>query len=122
WCRYLRNMWVLRRLLDLQFFGVLQEITAEFGGSLTWPMATGAYYDRATTGGGVMFDAGIHVIDLVSWLFGPIGSIQFEDDSYGGMETNGVLRGTVQVDGREVRCRVAASWTHRLQNSVRVVG
>jgi predicted dehydrogenase len=122
WCRYLRNMWVLRRLLDLEFFGELQEVSAEFGGSLTWPMATGAYYDRTLTCGGVMFDTGIHVVDLVSWLFGDISNIQYHDDSYGGTETNGILRGTVRVGRREVSCRVAASWTHGLRNSLKVVG
>jgi predicted dehydrogenase len=122
WCRYLKSLWALRKLLDLGFFGELQHISAEFGGALDWPMATGAYYDRALTAGGVMFDAGIHVIDLVCWLFGEIGEIQYEDDSYGGTEANGVLRGTVSVGGRKVSCRVAASWTHSLANSLRIKG
>jgi predicted dehydrogenase len=122
WCRYLKNMWMLRKLLDLEFFGELHQIVAEFGDALGWSMATGAYYDRALTRGGVMFDAGIHVLDLVSWLFGEISDIRYEDDSYGGVETNGVLEGTVRIKERDVPCRVAASWTHRLSNSVRVVG
>ncbi|MGC2414139.1 MAG: Gfo/Idh/MocA family oxidoreductase [Stellaceae bacterium] len=122
WCRYLKNMWVLRKLLDSSFFGEIREIVAEFGAILDWPMATGAYYDRSLTNGGVMFDAGIHVVDLVYWLFGEINDIQFEDDSYGGTETNGILRGNVRIKDRAVPCRVAASWTHPLRNSVRVVG
>jgi predicted dehydrogenase len=69
-----------------------------------------------------MFDAGIHVIDLLSWLFGEIDQVQYEDDSYGGTEANGVLRGTVRVRERDIPCRVAASWTHPLRNSLRVVG
>jgi predicted dehydrogenase len=122
WCRYLKNIWVLRKLLDLEFFGEIRKIVAEFGGALDWPMATAAYYDRALTAGGVMFDAGIHVLDLVSWLFGEIGDLQYEDDSYGGTEANGVLRATIRVKRREVPCQVAASWTHALRNSVRVFG
>jgi predicted dehydrogenase len=122
WCRFLKNVWMLRKLVDLQFFGQIEEIVAEFGADLGWPMATGAYYDRALTAGGVMYDAGIHVIDLVSWLFGDIGDIQYEDDSFGGTETNGALRGTVRVKESGVRCRVAASWTHPLANSIRITG
>jgi predicted dehydrogenase len=122
WCRFLKNMWVLRKLLDMEFFGELREVVAEFGGALDWPMATGAYYDRSKTSGGVMFDAGIHIIDLVSWLFGEIANIGYEDDSFGGTEANGVLYGTVRAQGRDIPCRVAASWTHALRNSVRIVG
>ena len=69
-----------------------------------------------------MYDMGIHVLDLVVWLFGEIGGISFADDSYGGMETNGILRGTLRIADREVPCRVSASWTHRLMNGIRVVG
>ena len=85
-------------------------------------MSSGAYYDRNLTSGGVMFDAGIHVLDLVVWLFGDISGISYIDNSFGGMETNGVLRGTLRVEGRDVPCRVGASWTHRLMNGIRVVG
>ena len=122
WCRCQKNMWILRKLLSLKFLGEIHEVVAEFGGELSWPMTTGAYFDRNFTSGGVMFDAGIHLLDLVSWLFGEISDISYEDDSYGGTEANGVLGGTVRFAGRQVPCRVVASWTHRLMNGIRVVG
>ncbi len=120
WCRYLRCSWILKRLLDLQFLGEICEVSAEFGGDLSWPMATGAYFDPHTTRGGVMFDAGVHVLDLVVWLFGGLRRIEYRDDSFGGMEANAVLSGVLDLDGHEVPCRVAASWTHALFNGVRV--
>jgi predicted dehydrogenase len=122
WCRCQKSSWILRKLLSLQFLGEIREVVGEFGDILAWPMSTGAYFDRNLTRGGVMFNMGIHVLDLVVWLFGEIGGIRYEDDSYGGMETNGIVNGTVRVGGRDVPCRVAASWTHRLMNGVRVVG
>jgi predicted dehydrogenase len=85
-------------------------------------MSSGAYFDRSLTAGGVMFDAGVHVVDLVVWLFGGIAGIQFEDDSYGGVESNGVISGTVSIKGRQVPCRVGVSWTHELKNGLRLMG
>lgn len=122
WCRCQRNVWVLRKLLSLNYFGEITSVVAEFGNQLAWPMSSGAYFDRSITVGGVMFDAGIHVVDLVTWLFGPISQIEYEDDSYGGVESNGVLRGTVDIDGRVVPCRIASSWTHDLRNGIQVRG
>lgn len=117
-----KNAWILRKLLSLEFLGDIREVVAEFGGELSWPMTTGAYFDRNLTSGGVMFDAGVHVVDLVVWLFGEIRGIEYEDDLLGGMETNGIMRGTLRIAGRDVPCRVAVSWTHRLNNGVRVLG
>ncbi|HEX4157424.1 MAG TPA: Gfo/Idh/MocA family oxidoreductase [Rhizomicrobium sp.] len=122
WCRCLKSSWLLRRVLSLGLLGEILEIDAEFGNVLRWPMSSDAYFDRRLTPGGVMFDAGIHVIDLVVWLFGEIFQIEFEDDSFGGVEANGILRGAVTVDGRPVPCHVAASWTHALRNCVRIRG
>lgn len=122
WCRYQRSVWILRKLLALNFLGQIQEVIAEFGGELTWAMSSGAYYDLSLTSGGVMYDMGIHALDLVVWLFGEIDGISFCDDSYGGTETNGVLCGTLRIADRAVPCRVSASWTHRLVNGIRVVG
>ena len=122
WCRCQKNAWILRKLLSLEFLGDIREVVAEFGGELSWPMTTGAYFDRNLTSGGVMFDAGVHVVDLVVWLFGEIRGIEYEDDLLGGMETNGIMRGTLRIAGRDVPCRVAVSWTHRLNNGVRVLG
>ena len=122
WCRCLKISWILRRLLSLEFVGQIQAVTAEFGDELSWPMATGAYFDRKQTGGGVMFDAGIHVLDLIVWMFGELHQITYRDDSFGGMEANGILSGVIKSGDREIPCRVAASWTHALFNGVRIVG
>lgn len=122
WCRCQKNMWILRKLLSLDFLGEIRAVSAQFGNALEWPMSSGAYFDRGITIGGVMFDAGIHVLDLVVWMFGNIDQIQYEDNSYGGVESNGVIRGMVTINGRQVPCRVDASWTHELANGIQVVG
>lgn len=120
WCRCLKNIWNLRRLLAMDYFGEVESVTAEFGNVLDWPMSSGAYFDRQVSAGGVMFEAGIHVLDLVVWMFGGIDNIRYEDDSFGGVESNGVISGTLTIKGRQVPCRVGASWTHALPNSLRL--
>jgi predicted dehydrogenase len=120
WCRCLQNIWNLRRLLAMDYFGEVESVTAEFGNVLDWPMSSGAYFDREVSAGGVMFEAGIHVLDLVVWMFGGIDNLRYEDDSFGGVESNGVISGTLTIKGRKVPCRVGASWTHALSNSLRL--
>jgi predicted dehydrogenase len=120
WCRCQKNIWNLRRLLALDYFGAIHSVTAEFGNVLDWPMMSGAYFDPNLAPGGVMFEAGIHVLDLVVWLFGGLENIEFEDDSCGGLECNGVIRGLLNIQGRRVPCHIGASWTHELNNGLRL--
>jgi predicted dehydrogenase len=122
WCRFLPNLPLLRKLVLDGFVGELQEITAEFGGPLDWPMQSPAYFSRKNTAGGVFFDTGIHMVDAVVWLFGDLSDIEYADDSYGGLESNAELRGTVVVNGRKVTVRLSFSWTDPKQNGIRVRG
>ncbi len=122
WCRFLPNLPLLRRLVLDGFIGDVQEITAEFGGPLDWPMESPAYFSRQNTAGGVFFDTGIHMVDAVAWLFGELSDIEYADDSYGGVEANAELRGTVVVDGRRVSAGFSFSWTDPKQNGIRVRG
>ncbi len=102
--------------------GEVEEIVAEFGGPLDWPMDSPAYFSRQHTGGGVFFDTGIHMVDAVVWLFGDLSDIQYEDDSYGGVEANATLRATVAMNGRKVPVRFSFSWTDLKRNGLRIRG
>ncbi|MBI3877332.1 MAG: Gfo/Idh/MocA family oxidoreductase [Verrucomicrobia bacterium] len=120
--RFDANNTLLRKILHDPLVGEIREIVAETGSQLGWAMLTGAYYDRKQTGGGVFFDTGVHLIDRVLWLFGDMTDLEYEDDSYGGVESNAVLRGKLHLAGRDVLCRLGFSWTHGLSNTIRVVG
>ena len=113
---------LLRKFLHDPLLGEVREVIAESGTQLAWAMVSNAYYDKAQTGGGVFFDAGVHLLDRVLWLFGDLTDVEFEDDSYGGVESNARLRGQLTLQGRAVPCRMAFSWTHALANCIRVVG
>ena len=112
----------LRELVHEGELGEVQEIGAEDGAPLGWTMTSNSYYDRASTAGGVFFDAGIHVLDRLLWLFGALSDIEYEDDSFGGIETNARLRGAFHIAGRRVPARMEFSWSHRLNRCIRVIG
>ena len=115
------NRW-LKDLVEDGEIGAVREIIVEDGAPLDWPMATNSYFDRSATGGGVMFDLGIHYLDRILWLFGDLAELAYEDDSFGGFETNAQLSGMLRIGGRPVPARMTFSWSHRLRRSIRVVG
>ena len=122
WCRFLPNLPLLRNLVLDGFIGDVQEITAEFGGPLDWPMESPTYFSRDSTAGGVFFDTGIHMVDALLWLFGDMSDIEYSDDSLGGVEANAELRGSMVVNGRKVPGRLSFSWTDVRRNGIRVQG
>jgi len=122
WCRFLPNLPLLRKLALDGFVGRVQEITAEFGGPLDWPMESPTYFSRESTAGGVFFDTGIHMLDALLWLFGDLSDIEYADDSLGGLEANAELRGSVVVSGSKVPVRLSVSWTDVRRNGLRVRG
>jgi predicted dehydrogenase len=115
------NAW-LKDLVEDGEIGAVREVVVEDGAPLDWPMASNSYFDRNATGGGVMFDMGIHYLDRVLWLFGELSDIAYEDDAFGGFETNARLSGVLQIGGRPVPARMDFSWSHRLRRSIRVIG
>lgn len=115
------NRW-LADLVDEGEIGEVREVIVEDGAPLDWPMASNSYFDRQATGGGVLFDSGVHLLDRVLWLFGDLTDIAYEDDAFGGFESNAKLTGLLNIGGRSVPTRLEFSWSHRLRRSIRVVG
>ena len=60
---------------------------------------------RESSGGGVLMNLGVHVLDQLLYWFGPVASFEYRDDAYGGNEANCELdlvmesgaRGTVEL-------------------------
>jgi predicted dehydrogenase len=115
------NRW-LADLVEDGEIGEVHELIVEDGAPLDWPMASNSYFDRTATGGGVLFDSGVHLLDRVLWLFGDLTGIAYEDDAFGGFESNAKLTGVLHIGGRPVPARMEFSWSHRLRRSIRVVG
>lgn len=115
------NRWLADLVKDGEI-GEVQQVIVEDGAPLDWAMETNSYFDRQATGGGVLFDTGIHLLDRLLWLFGDLTGIAYEDDALGGFESNAKLTGNLDFCGRSVPARLEFSWSHRLRRSIRVIG
>jgi predicted dehydrogenase len=106
----------VRRLIAAGAIGELREIHYELGAPFDWPAATPAYFRG---GRGVLFDTGVHVVDLVCWWLGGEPEIlDYADDARGGTEAVARVRlrlGNVVAD-------IHLSWLTKLRNAYRVVG
>jgi predicted dehydrogenase len=120
--RFLGGNELLKAVLQEGLIGEPQQVKCEVGAPLDGPMSGDTYYNLAFTRGGVLFEAGIHIVDRVTGLFGPIEVLSFEDDSFGGVESNAFLAGRVPVLGRPIPCSMLFSWTHLLRNTIEVIG
>lgn len=89
------------------------------GGVYAWPVTSDAPFRRATSGGGVLLDKGVHVLDLLDWLFGPARLVRSEDDAWkDGVEGNSL----VQLDHNGVAGQVQLSWDQDLNNGFVIRG
>lgn len=71
--------------------GPLIQFSIKEGGPFRWP-AGPSFFDRTQTRGGVLFDIGVHVFDLVGWWLGEPEQMHYADDAMGGLETNAFVR------------------------------
>ena len=67
--------------------GPLTHFSISEGGPFNWP-AGPSFFDREQTRGGVLFDIGVHVFDLLGWWLGEPSQVRYADDAMGGLETN----------------------------------
>jgi predicted dehydrogenase len=98
---------------DLQF-------THREGGTYSWPISSGAGFERSTSGGGVLIDRGVHMLDQLQWIFGNPPSVKrsFDDSLVGGVETNSM----VEVVFPQARGVLQASWEYPLNNGLHIRG
>jgi predicted dehydrogenase len=120
--RFHNNNWLVRDLLTEGRLGEIEEIIAEYGAPLNWEISEASYYKQGNAGHGVFFDTGVHLLDRLIWIFGELRGFEYMDDSYGGCESNAILKGYFEINGNRVPCRLAVSWTHFLNNSIQVLG
>jgi predicted dehydrogenase len=92
----------------------------EHGVPFAWNTASGFYFSRSQSGGGVLLDEGVHLFDLLLHWFGPAEVTRYEDDNWGGgIEANAI----VQLQHRTgIVGRLRLSRTYTLKNRLSVCG
>jgi 2-alkyl-3-oxoalkanoate reductase len=88
------------------------------GGVYGWPVASAAPFQRATGGGGVLLDMGVHMIDILGLIAGWGDVTQAQDDAlHGGVEANAV----VDLALARAHGRLHVSWDTNLDSALRIV-
>lgn len=75
--RFVGSIVQAKRWLDEGRLGRIVSVSGSMGmPSSLWPSRTPYQRDLALAGGGVLLDSGVHLIDLVLWLVGPMQAIR----------------------------------------------
>lgn len=90
--RFFYSSQFIKQLLEKGILGDIRSFEVRQGVSLTWPNTSDYLLRREMAGGGVLIDFGPHVLDLVLWWLGDYDSVEYYDDSMGGVEANCELR------------------------------
>ena len=107
----------VRELIEAGRLGTLRSIEYVDGEVFNWPTASGFYFQRGARG--VLFDRGIHSLDLICWWLGAKPTVvRSRTDSYGGPESLALL----ELEHEQCRANVKLSWLTKLQNYYRVRG
>jgi predicted dehydrogenase len=114
---------ILSSVLEEGLLGSLQGYDCQYGGSYDWETTSGFYFSKTKAGGGVLIDYGVHLLDtLVDW-FGPVVSIDYQDDDWGGgIEANAILDLHHQGKYGSIHGLMRLSRTHELLNRLLVHG
>jgi predicted dehydrogenase len=121
--RFNPNVALVRKLVTEGCLGTLQTITAALGSRYGgWPQRTEFRRQRALSGGGVLLDLGIHLIDMAVWIAGEdveVASYHATDTLGWGVENDAEVVLALAGGGRAV---LSCSYTHGLDRTLRVQG
>jgi predicted dehydrogenase len=121
--RFLPVTRLVREILATNVLGPLASFDVREGRVYDWPVTSDSLLRRATAGGGVLVDTGVHVLDaLLFWLGEAEAGVEVEacfEDSQGGVEAEAEIH-LVMAGG--VRGIVELSRTRELRNTVQIHG
>jgi predicted dehydrogenase len=102
----------LKSIFEHKPFGELRRFAIQEGGKFSWGAASDSFFRRDMTMGGVHYDLGVYVIDVLLWWMGEPASFAYTDDAMGGVEANSHLTMTYPRDVRGT-VRLSRDWQTR---------
>ena len=78
----------MQQVLDQGLLGDIISFDLRQGVVLNWAVSSDYLLKKDKAGGGVLFDFGPHILDLMLWWFGDYERVEYYDDAAGGIEAN----------------------------------
>ena len=88
----------IKSIIEKQPLGKLRNFTVHEGARFEWAAASNSYFNRELTPGGVLYDIGVHLVDLLLWWLGEPASFSYRDDAMGAIEVNCEIELTYKED------------------------
>ncbi|MBO0696702.1 MAG: Gfo/Idh/MocA family oxidoreductase, partial [Verrucomicrobia bacterium] len=100
---------LIREYIATEILGKVVDFEFSEGGMFNWPAQSASFFQKETAQGGVFFDVGAHLLDLMLWWFGDPTSFEYSDDAMGGLEINSVARFEF-ANGLHGRVQLSRDW------------
>jgi predicted dehydrogenase len=100
-----------KSLLSAGVVGTIEKVKAEMYIADVLAPQKGWRYKKQISGGGVLMDFGIHVLDLLFWYFGPAASVSAAARSLHSEEVEDEVEGEIEFKSG-VTATVATSWSN----------
>ncbi|HSR17650.1 MAG TPA: Gfo/Idh/MocA family oxidoreductase [Ignavibacteriaceae bacterium] len=107
--RFFPSAQTIRQLLLNNLLGEIKSFHFYEGGLFKWPVQSPSFFSKEISGGGILIDIGIHLLDLLIWWWGQPVEIIYMDDSMGGVEANCLLKLKFS-DGFSGTVRLSRDW------------
>lgn len=109
-----------KQLIETSYCGEVVSFDAEEGGIFDWPSATLGAMSKEVSGGGVLIDTGSHTLDqIMNILPGEYIIDSYQDDSFGGIESECKISISTVCNGRQVRGHLKLSRLRKMKNSIK---
>lgn len=75
-----------KELFESRMLGRVEHVDLRQSQTGGWPSRTASSFSRDDSGGGVLLDFGVHMLDLLGWWLGGLHPSAYRDDAAGGVE------------------------------------
>jgi len=117
--RYSDTFRKAKELLDKGVLGEIKEIKSSIFQTLEFKKSSSWRFKKNLSGGGILIDLGIHLIDLLAWFFGQIKTVQGLTESKNLQNIEDYVNAKLTFENN-LNCSLIASWNeknYRLQET-----
>ncbi|MDA2934463.1 Gfo/Idh/MocA family oxidoreductase [Acidobacteria bacterium AH-259-D05] len=116
----------LQHFFPWEDLGEVREIRGCYGIPLNWPVSNLNLFDPEKSGGGVLIDVGVHLLDALFWTLSieNVEVLEYADDNAGGVEAEARGRLLIKLPSaaEAVPCAFEVSRLTRLSNCLDILG